>query len=77
MRIMDVRCFKLREEKGIIPEGFWEERLIRPVDLYERFRAEGAEFLGGRQIFEQIFLEISSDEGVRGLFGPISYSVAS
>lgn len=77
MRIMDVRCFKLREEKGIIPEGFWEERLIRPVDLYERFRAEGTEFLGGRQIFEQIFLEISSDEGVRGLFGPISYSVAS
>ncbi|MEM2027017.1 MAG: enolase C-terminal domain-like protein [Candidatus Bathyarchaeia archaeon] len=77
MKIIDIRCFKLREDKGIIPENFWEERLIRPIDIYEKFRAEGIEFLGDRQIYEQTFLEILSDEGVSGIFGPISQSVAS
>ena len=44
MRISDVR---LRQVSGRMPfEGeFWEERLIRPVDLYPSFRAMGPEFL--------------------------------
>jgi hypothetical protein len=27
-------------------KGFWEERLVRPVDIYEKFRGVGPEVLG-------------------------------
>ena len=42
MRIADVR---LRFVSGRMPfDGtFWEERLIRPVDLYPNYRAQGPE----------------------------------
>ena len=60
MRISDVR---LRQVIGRMPfEGeFWEERLIRPVDLYPSFRAMGPELLpkagDGAYRIETFFVE--------------------
>ena len=74
MKIADVR---LREVQGTMefPGEFWEERLIRPVDLYPRFRAEGATFLpkldDGNYRINAHFVEIVSDEGAVGIGGPI------
>jgi len=56
-------------------EGFWEERLVRPVDIYERFRGVGPEVLGYNKEFKQTFLEITSDDGNKGFFGPINYKI--
>ena len=54
---------------------FWEERLIRPVDLYPSFRAQGPEVLpkdsDGVYRIEAYFVEIRTDEGVIGIGGPI------
>jgi L-rhamnonate dehydratase len=75
MRIDDVR---LRHVTGRMPfDGdFWEERLIRPVDLYPSFRAQGAEFLPreGEDAYriETYFVEIQTDAGVVGIGGPIT-----
>jgi L-rhamnonate dehydratase len=56
----------------------WEERLVRPIDIYPEFRALGAwpaQF--GAQTsppyeLQDIFLLIDSDAGVSGMYGPIS-----
>jgi L-alanine-DL-glutamate epimerase-like enolase superfamily enzyme len=74
MRIADVR---LRHVSGRMPfDGtFWEERLIRPVDLYPGYRAQGPEVLprldDGTYRIETFFVELESDEGVVGIAGPI------
>jgi len=75
MKIKDARFFRLRSGRPI-PKGFWEERLVRPVDIYERFRKEGPSRPGEEEVFEQAFLEITTDEDERGIFGPVSDSVA-
>ena len=75
MRISDL---KLREISGTMehPDPFWEERLIRPVDVYPEFREQGADFstsLGdGRYAIRAVFLEIHTDDGIVGLAGPCS-----
>ena len=78
---MKITALKIRELDGILeyaehPEPLWEERLVRPVDIYPRFRAEGASnsnSLGdGRYAMRSAFLEIHTDESVTGLSGPIS-----
>jgi len=53
------------------------ERLVRPVDIYPEFRAEGAAWPANHQAgppyaIEHIFLFIDTDEGVSGIWGPIS-----
>jgi L-alanine-DL-glutamate epimerase-like enolase superfamily enzyme len=74
VRITDVR---LRHVSGRLPfDGvFWEERLIRPVDLYPGYRAQGPEVLpkldDGTYRIETFFVEIESDEGAIGIGGPI------
>src|SRR5258708_21767493 len=74
MGIGDVR---LRQVTGRMPfDGdFWEDRLIRPVDIYPNYGAEGPEFLGqagdGAYRIETYFVEIESDDGVIGIGGPI------
>jgi len=76
MIIKEMRCFRLRAEPPFA-EGFWEERLVRPIDVYERFRNEGPWDTGRRDVFEQTFLEIVTDEDERGFFGPISTNVSA
>jgi L-rhamnonate dehydratase len=75
MKISDVRHFKLRHSK-LAPKGFWEERLVRPTDIYERFRSQGPFGPGEEKPFEQIFIEVVADEGVTGVFGPVDANVA-
>jgi L-alanine-DL-glutamate epimerase-like enolase superfamily enzyme len=59
---------------------FWEERLVRPIDLYPRFRAAGPEHLPtvgqGRYRIKTYFVEIVADEGAIGIGGPISLDLA-
>ncbi|MCZ6678128.1 MAG: mandelate racemase/muconate lactonizing protein [Candidatus Poribacteria bacterium] len=76
MKITDLR---IRELQGTMehPEPFWEERLVRPVDIYPAFRARGGNYsssLGdGRYKMSAAFLEIHTDEGVTGISGPFSH----
>ncbi|CAN5611732.1 L-lyxonate dehydratase [soil metagenome] len=85
MKITNVR---LRELSGTIehPDGpYWEERLIRPVDVYPEFHAmSGAETnwqpVESGEISSRItliFIEIETDEGVSGIGGPVGRDVAT
>ena len=76
MKIEDILQFKLRGGR-IVPKGFWEERLVRPVDIYERFRNEGPWRTGEEEVFEQIFVEIATNGDEKGVFGPVSPRVAT
>ncbi len=73
MKITDVRVFEVRGEMAFDGE-FWEERLIRPIDVYPEHKAEGPGWLQkleeGRYAMRSIFCEIETDEGVTGLGGP-------
>ena len=71
MQITDVGGFTLR---GPWPYGedFWQERLVMPVDLYPKLRARGGTRLPRPAQFEQCFLQVSTDEGVSGIYGPLS-----
>jgi L-alanine-DL-glutamate epimerase-like enolase superfamily enzyme len=75
VKITDLR---IRELEGVMehPDPFWEERLVRPIDIYPAYRAEGASYstaMGdGRYRMRSAFLEIHTDEGVTGLSGPFS-----
>jgi len=52
MKIEEISTFKLRR-KPPFAKGFWEERLARPVDIYERFRDQGPRTRGEEEVFEQ------------------------
>ena len=79
MRIAELRAWRLT---GTLehPGEFWEDRLVRPTDLYEPHRQGGPRVLPrrgeGRYAVEGAFLEIESDEGVTGRAGPISAQLA-
>jgi L-rhamnonate dehydratase len=85
---MKITAMRLRELTGTLhhPDGpFWEERLIRPVDVYPEFHVEtGAQtnwqpVTAGEtsSIIKLIFIEIETDEGVSGLGGPVGHEVAT
>jgi L-rhamnonate dehydratase len=75
MKITNVRVFKL---SGILEHQgeFWEERLVRPVDIYPEHKAEGATWLEkvseGKYRNIAHFLQIETDSGVYGIGGPMS-----
>lgn len=82
MKITDV---KLRELTGRMDfEGdFWEERLVRPIDVYPEHKAQGAvawlasdRGSDGKYEIRLSFVEIHTDEGVVGLGGPITTDLA-
>jgi L-alanine-DL-glutamate epimerase-like enolase superfamily enzyme len=74
---MKITAVKVREVRGVMPtEGkFWEQRLLRPVDVYPHYRHQGV-IEGGEQIDDRhlrinaFFLTIGTDDGVTGLSGP-------
>lgn len=74
MKITGVRLIQL---EGILEhEGaFWEERLVRPIDIYPEHRAEGAAWTRraeeGRYEIAAVYVQVDTDEGVTGLAGPI------
>ena len=80
MQITAVRLVRLR---GTMPTdgSFWEERLVRPIDIYPEYRSRH-DFEGGEQVderhyrLEQYFLRIETDEGPHGIAGPLPEMVA-
>ncbi len=81
---MKITRFRLREVTGTFPsaEPFWQERLIRPIDVYPEHRAQPAlpaipvRLDDGLNQIRTVFLEIETDEGVTGLGGPMEHDVA-
>ena len=74
MKITEVRVYELQ---GVLEheEEFWEERLVRPLDIYLEHKAEGAHEMfavgGGRYRISAYFVDIDTDEGVSGRGGPL------
>ena len=54
---------------------FWEERLIRPVDIYPEHKVQGPNWLEkiaeGKYRIQAYFVEIESDSGITGVGGPM------
>ena len=80
---MRITAVHLRRLSGTMPTqgAFWEERLVRPVDIYEEYRHRqdwggGLQTVDGLRI-ETCFLEIDTEEGVSGCAGPMPLGVAS
>lgn len=79
---MEIRHVRVLALSGVMdhPEEFWEERLIRPVDIYPEHRSEGPGYLervgdSGYRI-EAHFVEIESDSGLVGIGGPLPFNQA-
>jgi L-alanine-DL-glutamate epimerase-like enolase superfamily enzyme len=80
MQITAVRVLRLR---GTMQTAgpFWEERLVRPIDIYPEYRVRD-DFEGGAQSdathfqVEQYFVRIETDEGPHGIAGPLPEMVA-
>ncbi|MBM3188238.1 MAG: mandelate racemase/muconate lactonizing protein [Chloroflexi bacterium] len=58
-----------------------EERLVRPIDIYPEYRAQGAGWAlpnqpSGIYPMEGVFLAIDTDGDLSGMYGPISTSLA-
>ena len=74
---MKITGVRVRHLSGIMPTNglFWEQRLLRPIDVYPEYRRQGV-VEGGEQIDDRhlrisaCFLTIETDEGVSGLSGP-------
>ncbi len=73
MQITHVRLFKVT---GVLEHAgeFWEERLIRPLDIYPEHKAEGRGWMAqageGRYRHSAHFVQIETDQGVYGIGGP-------
>jgi L-rhamnonate dehydratase len=80
MHIADVR---LRRLEGVLPTpdgDLWEQRLVRPIDVYPEHR-EREDHEGGVQTPEGFrlvshFVEIETDDGLVGRGGPVPEQVA-
>jgi L-alanine-DL-glutamate epimerase-like enolase superfamily enzyme len=81
---MKITNVKLRLVSGSMPTTgeFWEERLIRPIDIYPEHKAEragaGIRDDGNATVYPHsaVFIEIETDEGITGLGGPIPREIA-
>lgn len=80
MRITEVN---LRRLTGVMPvDGlFWEARVLQPADVYPDVARSWRSELAGqiddtRYRVEGCFVEVGTDEGVTGLAGPVSETVA-
>jgi L-rhamnonate dehydratase len=82
--LVKITALRLREVTGTIHHDgdFWEERLIRPIDVYPEHRAEGPGGWLPERIDENhsrirtVFVQIETDEGVTGIGGPVQHEVA-
>lgn len=84
---MKIAKIRIRELTGTLrhPDGpFWEERLIRPVDIYPEFHAQRGERANWQPVIQgetestiaTQFLEVETDDGLVGLAGPLTHDVA-
>lgn len=79
---MLITAVRLRRVTGTIATGndFWEERLVRPIDIYDEFRHR-QDHEGGTQApdgfhISSVFVEVETDQGVTGRAGPLPEGVA-
>jgi L-rhamnonate dehydratase len=79
MRIAEVR---LRRLEGVLPTDgdLWEERLVRPLDIYPEYRdvddhEGGVQTPDGFRLVSH-FVEIETDDGLVGRGGPVPEQVA-
>jgi len=80
---MKITAIRLRHLRGTLPTkgAFWEERLVRPIDVYAEYRVRD-DFEGLPQTapdtmpVEATFVQIETDDGVMGIAGPIPEAVA-
>lgn len=81
---MKITRIRLRELTGSFDfDGpFWEERLIRPIDVFPEFKHSPAgswlprPLPDGRYEIRTVFVQIETDEGVTGLGGPVPHELA-
>jgi L-rhamnonate dehydratase len=80
MKITAVRLFELQGTMEHPDEIFWEERLIRPIDIYPEHRAEGTTWMTveekGRLPIKSYFVQIETDADVYGIGGPMPHNQA-
>jgi L-rhamnonate dehydratase len=82
LKITDIRCIRyegMKEKK----EQYYEERFVRPVDVYDEFRFAGWPETTNLPIEREdvlyirgTFLYVDTDEGISGVFGPIDKNPA-
>jgi L-rhamnonate dehydratase len=79
---MLITAVRLRRVTGTVAtkSDFWEERLARPIDIYEEYRHR-QDYEGGIQTdsgfrITTVFVEIEADSGVSGRAGPVPETVA-
>jgi L-rhamnonate dehydratase len=79
---LKITAVKLRRVVGTMPTDgeFWEERLVRPIDIYPEYRVrpdrEGGRQLDSRRFhIETVFVQIETDEGIIGIAGPVPEAV--
>ncbi len=75
---MEISAVRVREVEGVMPTDgpFWEERLLRPIDIYPDYRSEmppsGGEQVDDRNFrLKQWFVQIEADDGSYGIAGPV------
>jgi L-alanine-DL-glutamate epimerase-like enolase superfamily enzyme len=79
MKITHVRVFQV---EGVLENDgeFWEERLVRPIDIYPEHKVEIFNEMerlpSGHYRVLSHFVEIGTDAGVTGLGGPMSLAQA-
>ena len=79
LKIAEVRVFRV---EGVLEyDGeLWEERLVRPLDIYPEHKAEGSgwnkAFAPGKYRHAAHFVEIVSDTGLSGIGGPVPEELA-
>lgn len=79
MKITNLRVFQV---KGTMQHSgtFWEERLIRPLDIYPEHRNDGPDGRtpqdGDAVRIAACFVQVETDEGVIGIGGPITLDQA-
>jgi len=75
---MKITAVRLLELQGVMEhEGtFWEERLIRPIDICPVHKNQGAGWLEelspNHYRIQAAFVQIETDDGVTGIGGPMS-----
>jgi L-alanine-DL-glutamate epimerase-like enolase superfamily enzyme len=74
---MKITAVRVLELQGVMEhkDEFWEERLIRPVDIYPEHKVQGPNWLEklseGKYRIQAYFVKIETDDGVDGVGGPM------
>ena len=88
---MKIEKIRLRRLHGSInvENKFWEERLVQPLDVYRNFSEKGTRGVipditgidisgkpNSSMSHDAVFVQIETDEGIHGIGGPITDSIA-